>query len=216
MVGYAIFAIFSVLALASFYVDGILTYSKCYILGMLGFILALAETAWIAACEQIQENANVATYARMAYTDMMTGLGNRAAFQRDSAADASFGGALAYVMMDANNLKVINDSMGHHRGDELLLQIAACLKRALGQKMSGYRLGGDEFAVRLKDVSQMETEAFAEALRREIAAADAQNELTISAAIGYAWTDCNPKDPEALLHQADNAMYEIKKQMKKQ
>jgi diguanylate cyclase (GGDEF)-like protein len=216
MVGYAIFAIFSVLALASFYVDGILTYSKCYILGMLGFILALAETAWIAACEQIQENANVATYARMAYTDMMTGLGNRAAFQRDSAADASFGGALAYVMMDANNLKVINDSMGHHRGDELLLQIAACLKRALGQKMSGYRLGGDEFAVRLKDVSQLETEAFAEALRREIAAADSQNELTISAAIGYAWTDCNPKDPEVLLHQADNAMYEIKKQMKKQ
>lgn len=216
MVGYAIFAIFSVLALASFYVDGILTYSKCYILGMLGFILALAETAWIAACEQIQENANVATYARMAYTDMMTGLGNRAAFQRDSAADASFGGALAYVMMDVNNLKVINDFMGHHRGDELLLQIAACLKRALGQKMSGYRLGGDEFAIRLKDVSQMETEAFAEALRREIAAADAQNELTISAAIGYAWTDCNPKDPEVLLHQADNAMYEIKKQMKKQ
>ena len=81
--------------------------------------------------------------------------------------------------------------------------------------MSGYRLGGDEFAVRLKDVSQLETEAFAEALRREIAAADAQNELTISAAIGYAWTDCNPKDPEVLLHQADNAMYEIKKQMKK-
>ena len=98
----------------------------------------------------------------------------------------------------------------------MLLQIAACLKRALGQKMSGYRLGGDEFAVRLKDVSQLETEAFAEALRREIAAADSQNELTISAAIGYAWTDCNPKDPDVLLHQADNAMYEIKKQMKKQ
>lgn len=215
MVGFAIFAVFSVLALASFYVGGILTYSKSYILGVLGLILALAETAWIAACEQIQENANVATYARMAYMDMMTGLGNRAAFQRDSAGDASFGGALAYVMMDANNLKTINDTMGHHRGDELLLQIASCLKRTLGQEGSGYRLGGDEFVVRLKNVSQKETEAFVEALRREIAAADAQNELAISAAVGYAWTNCNPKNPEALLHQADDAMYEIKKQMKK-
>lgn len=214
MVGYGIFAVFSVLALASFYVGGILTYSKSYILGVLGLILALAETAWIAACEQIQENANVATYARMAYMDMMTGLGNRAAFQRDSAEDASFGGALAYVMMDANNLKTINDSMGHHRGDELLTQIASCLKRALGQKGSGYRLGGDEFVVRLENVSQKETEAFVEELRQKIAAADAKSELPISAAIGYAWTNHSPKDPKALLHQADDAMYEIKKQMK--
>lgn len=215
MVGYAIFAAFGALALLSFYVGGFLTYSTCYILGVLGFILALVNAAWLATCEQIQENANVATYARMAYMDMMTGLGNRAAFQRDSAGDASFGGALAYVMMDANNLKTVNDSLGHHRGDELLTQIASCLKRTLGQKGSGYRLGGDEFAVRLKNVSRKETEAFVEALRREIAAADAQNELTISAAIGYAWTNHNPKDPKVLLHQADEAMYENKKQMKK-
>lgn len=215
MVGYAIFAAFSVLALASFYVGGILTYSTSYILGVLGFILSLVNAAWLVTCEQIQENANVAMYARMAYMDMMTGLGNRAAFQRDSIGDVSFGGALAYVMMDANNLKTINDSMGHNRGDELLLQIASCLKHTLGHGGSGYRLGGDEFVVRLKNVSRKETEAFVEALRREIAAADAKSELTISAAIGYAWTNHNPKDPKVLLHQADEAMYEIKKQMKK-
>lgn len=214
MVGYAIFAAFSMLALAAFYTSGAMAYSTSYILGVLGFVLALADTAWITACEQIQENANVAMYARMAYKDMMTGLENRAAFHRDVLEDVSFGGAIAYVMMDANNLKKINDTMGHHRGDELILQIAACLKRALGQDGNGYRLGGDEFVARLKNVSQKETEAFVEALQQEIAAADAASELPLSAAIGYAWTNDSPKNPEKLLHQADSAMYEQKKRMK--
>ena len=73
----------------------------------------LADAAGIAIYEQIPENANVALYAKMAYTDMMTGLKNRAAYIDDSNRDAHTPGTDA-------NLKKVNDSLGHKRGDEQL------------------------------------------------------------------------------------------------
>ena len=94
------------------------------------------HAAGIAIYEQIRENANVALYAKMAYTDMMTGLKNRAAFIDDSNRDAHTPGAVSYIMIDANNLKKVNDSLGHKRGDELLTTVARCMEAGVKGSIS--------------------------------------------------------------------------------
>lgn len=57
----------------------------------------------------------------MAYMDTMTGLGNRTAFLEENKSNAIFPGMISYIMMDANNLKKINDSLGHNKGDEFVI-----------------------------------------------------------------------------------------------
>ena len=62
----------------------------------------------------------------MAYIDTMTGLGNRTAFLEENKSNAIFPGMISYIMMDANNLKTINDTLGHNKSDELIITIAKC------------------------------------------------------------------------------------------
>ena len=80
--GYSIFSICSIIAIAFYYIGLEFQYSISYVIAILCFAFFLADAAGIAIYEQIRENANVALYAKMAYTDMMTGLKNRAAFTK--------------------------------------------------------------------------------------------------------------------------------------
>lgn len=79
MAGYVLFAVCSILAITIYYLDSSLPYSPVYMLGIFGFILLLADTAGQRVLEQINENANMAVYAKLAYRDVLTGLGNRVA-----------------------------------------------------------------------------------------------------------------------------------------
>ena len=187
-----------------------------YAIGILGFVFFLGDGACIAIYDQIRENANVAVYAKMAYLDMMTGLGNRAAFHRETEEDATFSGPIGYIMIDANNLKEINDSLGHQRGDELLICVADCIKKAAGTIGACYRIGGDEFVITLKNRTEQETEDCQRRLQEELSAANENSELKISAATGCAWTDEKEKNLEKLLQRADAAMYAHKASQKAQ
>lgn len=160
----------------------------------------------------------MALYAKMAYTDMMTGLKNRAAFTEDSSRDAHTSGAVSYIMIDANNLKKINDSLGHKRGDELLTTVARCMEAGV-KKYAGngrcYRIGGDEFVIRLNNATEQDTKECMQRVKEALAAADKKTDIPISAAMGYAWSDDPDKDTEKLLQNADAQMYENKQMMKK-
>lgn len=217
MAGYVLFAVCSVLTIIMYYLDSSLPYSPVYMLGIFGFILLLAETAGERILEQINENANMAVYAKLAYLDVMTGLGNRTAFTREAEQAAKATAPLGYIMVDVNNLKKINDALGHQQGDVLLTTVAQCLQCAVGEKGHCYRIGGDEFVVSLKE-SREALLACADRIREEIAAADAKSAFPISVAVGCAWSDgCGgsaAQMPEDLFRQADDAMYAEKKQMK--
>ena len=214
MVGYVVFSICSVLALGFFYRHNDAAYSIAYVIGMLGFIVCLSDAAWTAVFDRVREHANVAMYAQMAYHDMMTGLGNRAAFRRDGEADKIFRDALAYIMVDTNNLKKINDSQGHLQGDTLICTIARCIQQTVGDMGQCYRIGGDEFVIRMRKVSCQHVMEYVQALQNAIEAENAQSDIPISAAIGYAWTDEETKDLSELFRRADDDMYETKKRMK--
>ena len=101
LISYIIFSVFSVRAFVFFYKNHSYGYSLCYVTGILGFIICLGDAACIGIYEQMEENANAALYAKMAYLDMMTGLGNRAAFLMEKEEKESYDGPAAYIMIDS-------------------------------------------------------------------------------------------------------------------
>ena len=214
MTGYIVFCICSAFALISFYTGNSYLYSIAYVIGIVGFVFFLADAACISVYDQLEENANAAMYAKLAYLDMMTGFGNRTAFLEDTDFDKTYIGSMAYVMVDANNLKKVNDTLGHQKGDELIIQITQCLKRVIKNDGKCYRIGGDEFVISLRNKTRQDIENYIAQIQKEIQTADAQSTIPISAAIGYAWTTESHKDLEKLLHEADESMYENKKKLK--
>ena len=122
---------------------------------------------------------------------------------------------ISYIMMDANNLKKINDTLGHNKGDELIVTIAKCMRTAVGDSGQCYRIGGDEFVIILKNKTATETEEIIKQVRAEVDFADKQSDIPISVAIGYVWTDTEEKNLEVLIQHADDEMYKDKKAIKK-
>jgi diguanylate cyclase (GGDEF)-like protein/PAS domain S-box-containing protein len=102
------------------------------------------------AARQLEVQADELT--RLAFHDPLTGLGNRALFRErlaDMLAAPGGGTACALIVLDLDDFKVVNDSLGHPIGDALLVAAAQRLRRLVGDEGIVTRLGGDEFAVLL-------------------------------------------------------------------
>jgi diguanylate cyclase (GGDEF)-like protein/PAS domain S-box-containing protein len=150
--------------------------------------------------------------------DPLTQLPNRMLFQERlrlaALAPAPTAGELSVIAIDLNGFKAVNDTLGHHVGDALLVAVAARLPRCIRPSDTAARLGGDEFAVLLPQTSHagagmvMEriTAAFAEPVEFE------GHVLVIRASLGLATGPAD--DPETLLKQADAAMYAAKRESK--
>ena len=86
---------------------------------------------------------------RLSKTDMLTGLGNRHAYTEDARKyeTGSLPADLTIIYLDVNELKHINDTLGHHAGDELICGAAECISKVFFRVGGCYRTGGDEFIV---------------------------------------------------------------------
>lgn len=151
-----------------------------------------------------------------ALRDPLTGLGNRRLFgDRLSHALARrqrHAGAVAVLLIDLDHFKIVNDSLGHARGDALLVAVANRLQGALRSEDTVARLGGDEFAILLEDLQRPgEAEAAAtriqEALQPPVRLGD--REVSVRASIGIAWAS-DQQDAHEVLTDADVAMYGAK------
>jgi diguanylate cyclase (GGDEF)-like protein len=120
----------------------------------------------------------------------------------------------AVFFLDLDYFKVVNDSLGHSAGDQVLVAVADRLQRSLRDGDTAARLGGDEFAILCEDlVDEGEAVQIAERLGDAISAATVQvsgRELVVSASIGVAFATQSRQRPEALLRDADAAMYRAK------
>jgi diguanylate cyclase (GGDEF)-like protein/PAS domain S-box-containing protein len=154
---------------------------------------------------------------RQAYHDALTGLPNRALFQsRLEVALARAGRRLrtiAVLFVDLDRFKVINDSLGHERGDDLLVAVAGRLQEAIRDEDTVARMSGDEFTVLLEEVEN-EAEAAAVAqrvideIRRPIDLGGHQ--VFVGASVGIALSADGEDRAEDLLRDADLAMYRAK------
>jgi diguanylate cyclase (GGDEF)-like protein len=143
--------------------------------------------------------------------DGLTGLPNRALFQRtgqEVLERAARSGTEAVVaLIDLDRFKEVNDTLGHHSGDELLRQLADRLSEAIGPAGSVARLGGDEFGVILEDPG--DPESTLQRLRRSIEAEVSVSGLPLSvgSSIGYVIAPADGDNMAQLVQRADVAMY---------
>jgi diguanylate cyclase (GGDEF)-like protein len=182
--------------------------------GLLALYLALAGLAgWITR----RLSRDAAAYEHLALHDPLTGLPNRTLFHervRQALDPASGVPECAVVLIDLDRFKEVNDTLGHHNGDELLVALAARLSAAAPPGDTVARLGGDEFALVMPGV------ATAEAVRRELApilvSIEAEIELSglplaVEASVGVVLAPTDGIDPDTLLQRADVAMYVAKR-----
>jgi diguanylate cyclase len=156
---------------------------------------------------------------RQSITDQLTGLGNRRSLSQllsavlpQYADPQNLDRTLAFLYVDLNGFKEINDSFGHAAGDELLRQLGTRLKGSLRNSDLLVRLGGDEFGVVLIDSDADLAATVAERLsaRLEEPFILAAVRARISASIGIAVVPGDATDAEDLLRCADVAMYRAK------
>jgi diguanylate cyclase (GGDEF)-like protein len=156
---------------------------------------------------------------RQAVTDDLTGLSNRRhlfrvldSFFTESDDTLTPGRNMAFLFIDLNHFKEVNDSFGHPAGDELLRQVGARLSSSLRDEDLLVRIGGDEFAVVLIDGDA----AYAEAVAQRVTASLAEPFMleavsaSISASIGIAMAPADATYGAGLVWCADVAMYRAK------
>jgi len=150
----------------------------------------------------------------LASHDSLTELPNRRGF-RQQVEDALACGTLGtggLLLVDLNRFKEINDTLGHHHGDEVLRQLGPRMRSAFRQEDLVARLGGDEFAVFMPDA---DTGAVRRAVDKLQLALHAPMEvdgvsLELDASVGLAWYPAHGADVDTLLQRADVAMYRAK------
>ncbi|MFY0407844.1 putative bifunctional diguanylate cyclase/phosphodiesterase [Solicola sp. PLA-1-18] len=183
-------------------------------LGLLALYLVLAAISWWTTRALARRAAD---HEHLAMHDSLTGLPNRAKFQRlaahalDASSPTRKGGL---VLIDLNRFKEVNDTMGHHAGDELLQIIGRRLAGAFRSDDVVARLGGDEFAVLLRTVrDEDQAMTLLERARERVRADIVLDGVTvqIDASLGLCLFPDDAVTVEELLQHADAAMYEGKR-----
>ncbi|MGW6129923.1 EAL domain-containing protein [Cellulomonas sp. NPDC055163] len=149
--------------------------------------------------------------------DHLTGLPNRRLFlERLTAAVEQHrrdpGSRFAVLFFDLDGFKLVNDSLGHLMGDQLLLAVAERLRTQVRAVDTAARFGGDEFAVLLSEPEPDELLAIAQRIQERISAPVelAGHEVEVTASVGVATSSGEYTDPEDVLRDADIAMYDAK------
>lgn len=155
---------------------------------------------------------------RLAHFDALTGLANRALFddrlQRELASAKRHHVSIAVLFVDLDFFKSINDNYGHAAGDHVLKVIADRMCGCIRQTDMVGRRGGDEFVVILDEVHGPESASLVCSKLLEAISKPIEYEgisLRISASIGVALAPDDAEDMESLLHAADFALYEAKR-----
>lgn len=116
------------------------------------------------------------------------------------------------LLVDLDNFKAVNDTLGHQAGDQYLQEMAAAMRLPLRTHDSAGRYGGDEFLVILRDVSLEETQAIAERVRgsmESVATGTRWLEVMepLGASVGVSWWDGGKVEAACLLAMADSSLY---------
>ncbi|MDO4270939.1 MAG: GGDEF domain-containing protein [Eubacteriales bacterium] len=187
-------------------------------LGVLVFLLLQSAYLLRQNLHYYESYLRSSAYRHMAYTDALTGLANRAAFEAallEVQRKLDGYSSVWCLSADINNLKETNDARGHAAGDALICGAAQLLRDAAGRDAAVYRIGGDEFVVLFFD----QPEAALREVRARLAEAMSQRAVHppgLSIAVGYDRFRFSEGDTMAkLLSRADALMYEDKRRWKK-
>ena len=197
----------------------VVQHDRSWIVLIFGLIITGAAVTYIQssrshAFRMMRVNQKASDLAQM---DALTGLANRRAFMERLGAAFAAGrrGAepFAVLYFDLDHFKDVNDTLGHAAGDELLQQVAARVLRAVRGNDVVARFGGDEFAILQSDVADLAAAGtLAAKIRKNVAESYSieGNEVHISASIGISRYTPDVAKPDAMMIQADLALYRAK------
>ena len=192
-------------------------YSSITCFAVLIIVIAMLVDYGNKISKALYDNARQAVLEQMAYTDELTGLGNRRSF--DEKLKELGAHNYAIVSFDLNYLKMTNDTYGHEKGDELIRDFADVLKETFGTKGVTARTGGDEFVVILEDITRDELERYLGSMNERLDSRNRERaEIKISTSYGYAISDEHfpedvlKPDPRLIYRIADDRMYECKRE----
>jgi diguanylate cyclase (GGDEF)-like protein len=196
-----------------------------------GIVLALLGTLYvflflvvrkadgIMACQDQERAAKEEQVRHQAYHDALTGLPNRAYFSERLGETIALAQrtqqSCALMFIDLDRFKIVNDSLGHEAGDSLLKVVSARIHACLRESDLLFRMGGDEFTVIVSQITAPEDAAFVARRVQEAVAAPVsvhEHELAVGATIGIAVYPGDGDSAEALLKNADAAMYSAKEE----
>jgi diguanylate cyclase (GGDEF)-like protein/PAS domain S-box-containing protein len=157
-----------------------------------------------------------ARLTHQAFHDALTDLANRSLFRQrveQALLRAVRRSRVVVMFIDLDNFKSVNDTLGHAKGDELLMVVASRLLNATRGSDTVARLGGDEFAILLASVrdhveARIVADRIITAMREPIALNDDRTMVGVS--IGIAWPHTDEESADALIRNADMAMYTAK------
>ncbi|TAN31503.1 GGDEF domain-containing protein [bacterium] len=171
----------------------------------LEFVAAVADQIAVALDRARQ-------HTREARTDYLTGLANRPEFER--AIDRAVAAAdrhkrpLALMMLDLDNLKEMNDSHGHHAGDEAIRVLAQELQRAVRATDTCGRLGGDEFGVAMPDADEREAREVGARVRQSLEEMNRSAKVPVPVEFSIGIAAWRPgMDWQSMYQVADKALY---------
>lgn len=158
---------------------------------------------------EIQEAEN-RVYKKLAYSDMMTGMANRTAFERVLAEyrNAPWQEETILLVADMNRLKYVNDTFGHAAGDEALKQIGQLMMQQFTQGCQCFRTGGDEYCVLSRGVPYMEFAKLCDTFSQKVSKICVAEGVHLSVSCGFCTVDASGIDE--CYKKADALMYKAK------
>ena len=158
-----------------------------------------------------QQNAELAL---LSHTDPLTGLGNRRALHKalqDWQASAAAGSFASLLMVDVDHFKMVNDSLGHAAGDQVLIAVADALRKAVRHPDGVTRYGGEEFALWLPGIAQDHALGIAARIHNEMTPIRAGGRsITVSIGVASVRAPASAMELQALAEHADEAVYAAK------
>lgn len=191
------------------------TQHRCILLREIGIAIATFED--ISARKDAEE-----ALRRIAYEDPLTGVGNRRALQArwldaTSLERGDSASLLAVLLIDLDNFKPINDSLGHDVGDAVLAMVAERLRRCIRGNDLLFRIGGDEFVILLPGLraqDQVETLCRRIGHMFDMSFSLGDQTVLVGATIGASLWPQDGTELRDMLRQADRALYRVKRRQK--
>jgi diguanylate cyclase (GGDEF)-like protein/PAS domain S-box-containing protein len=166
----------------------------------------------LAICRNITERTLMESQLKhLSLHDALTGLYNRAFFEEEMRRlEKQRESTAGLLICDVDGLKIVNDSLGHDAGDEILKNVANILRQSFRGSDVIARIGGDEFVVLLNTNSAKIFDNACRRIKYHVAAYNNKRTMPISLSIGFALSHQSPPDMNSLFKEADNNMYREK------
>lgn len=187
--------------------------------GMLGFVVCLAVSSQLNTYRLMEQGMKYTIVRNLAYMDGLTGLGNRTAYlEKLEELEQKGEGSIGIVFLDINNLKQVNDHMGHEAGDKLICMAAELIDSTFGKEGEAYRIGGDEFCVLIEgETIYTRYKERLDQFEQRIKAENEKKEVPFRVQVAQGFSICNQlitNKIDQTIAEADGRMYSDKARQK--